>query len=152
MSTQHDKVTALHAFLLNRIALRRVTNHEELQRVIGQMLFINGRRSNPFPISREKIIDALKAVDEQSVKEHGVLLSALVVHFWDDGITHRFYESAILNGLLPADADEDERTAFHAAHLAKVYDTYANIVVPSDLSALFTNESEDEDEEADLDA
>jgi hypothetical protein len=81
-----------------------------------------------------------------------VLLSALVVHFWDDGITHRFYESAVLNGLLPADADEDERTAFHAAHLAKVYDTYANIVVPSDLSALFTNESEDEDEEADLDA
>ena len=152
MSTFNDKVIATQAFLLNRIALRRVTNHEELQRVIGQMLFINGRRSNPFPISREKIIDALKAVDEQSVKEHGVLLSALVVHFWDDGITHRFYESAILNGLLPADADEDERTAFHAAHLAKVYDTYANIVVPSDLSALFTNESEDEDEEADLDA
>lgn len=152
MSTFNDKVIATNAFLLNRIALRRVTNHEELQRVVGMMLFANERRSNPFPISREKIVEALKAVDEQSVKEHGVLLSALVVHFWDDGITHRFYESAILNGLLPADADEDERTAFHAAHLAKVYDTYANIVVPSDLSALFTNESEDEDEEADLDA
>ena len=58
MSTFNDKVIATNAFLLNRIALRRVTNHEELQRVIGQMLFINGRRSNPFPISREKIIDA----------------------------------------------------------------------------------------------
>lgn len=151
MSTFNDKVIATNAFLLNRIGLRRVTNHEELQRVVGQMLFLNGRRSNPFPVDREKIIDALAAVDDLSIKEHGVLLSALVVHFWDDGITHRFYESAILNGLLSADADEDERTAFHAAHLAKVYDTYGAILVPSDLSALFTNEDE-ADEVADLDA
>jgi len=112
MSSFNDKVIATQAFLLNRIGLRRVTNHEELQRVIGQMLFANGRRSNPFPLSREKAIDALAAVDDLSFKEHGVLLSALVVHFWDDGITHRFYEKAILNGLLSPDADEDERQAF----------------------------------------
>lgn len=151
MSTFNDKVIATQAFLLNRIALRRVTNHEELQRVIGQMLFINGRRSNPFPISREKIIDALKAVDEQSVKEHGVLLSALVVHFWDDGITHRFYESAVLNGLLPVDASDAERKAFHAEMLAKVYDAYANVTVPADLSEMFPSDDE-ADEQADLDA
>ena len=151
MSTFNDKVIATNAFLLNRIALRRVTNHEELQRVIGQMLFINGRRSNPCPISRETIIDALKAVDEQSVKEHGVLLSALVVHFWDDGITHRFYESAVLNGLLPVDASDAERKAFHAEMLAKVYDAYANVTVPADLSEMFPSDDE-ADEQADLDA
>ena len=151
MSTFNDKVIATNAFLLNRIALRRVTNHEELQRVIGQMLFINGRRSNPFPISREKIIEAFAAVDDLSIKEHGVLLSALVVHFWDDGITHRFYEKAILNGLLSPDADEDERRLFHREHLGKVYGTYGLLAVPNDLSALFPSEDE-ADEAADLDA
>ena len=152
MSTFNDKVIATNAFLLNRIALRRVTNHEELQRVIGQLLFNAGRRSNPFPVSREKIIDALKAVDEQSVKDKGVLLSALVVHFMDDGITPRFYESAVLNGLLPVDASDEDRAKFHREHLGKVYGTYGLLTVPSDLSALFTNEDEDADEEADLDA
>lgn len=150
MSTFNDKVIATNAFLLNRIGLRRVTNHEELQRVIGQMLYLNGRRSTPFPLDREKVIDVLRAVDENSIKEHGVLLSALVTHFWDDGITHRFYEAAILNGLLDPEADEADRKAFHAEHLTKVYDTYGALVVPSDLSALFTNE--DEDDEVDLDA
>ena len=67
MSTFNDKVIATNAFLLNRIGLRRVTNHEELQRVVGQMLFLNGRRSNPFPVDREKIIDALAAVDDLSI-------------------------------------------------------------------------------------
>lgn len=154
MSTQHDKVTALHAFLLNRIALRRVTNHEELQRVIGQLLFNAGRRSNPFPVSREKVIDALKVVDEQSVKDKGVLLSALVVHFMDDGITPRFYESAVLNGLLSVDASDAQRKAFHAEMLAKVYDAYANVTVPADLSEMFPSDPSDDeaDEQADLDA
>ena len=55
MSSFNDKVIATQAFLLNRIGLRRVTNHEELQRVIGQMLFANGRRSNPFPLSRDRV-------------------------------------------------------------------------------------------------
>ena len=151
MSTFNDKVIATNAFLLNRIALRRVTNHEELQRVVGMMLFANERRSNPFPISREKIVEALKAVDEQSVKEHGVLLSALVVHFMDDGITPRFYESAVLNGLLSVDASDAERKAFHAEMLAKVYDAYANVTVPADLSEMFPADDE-ADEQADLDA
>lgn len=152
MSTFNDKVIATQAFLLNRIALRRVTNHEELQRVVGMMLFANERRSNPFPVSREKIIEALAAVDNNSFKEHGVLLSALVTHFWDDGITHRFYEAAILNGLLNPEADEDERKAFHAEHLDKLYSVYGTLAVPSDLSALFPSASEDEDDEVDLDA
>ena len=148
MSTFNDKVIATQAFLLNRIALRRVTNHEELQRVVGMMLFANERRSNPFPISREKIVEALKAVDNLSIKEHGVLLSALVVHFWDDGITPRFYESAVLNGLLSVDASDAERKAFHAEMLAKVYDAYANVTVPADLSEMFPAD-DDADEQAD---
>ena len=85
------------------------------------------------------------------VKDKGVLLSALVVHFMDDGITPRFYESAVLNGLLSVDASDAERKAFHAEMLAKVYDAYANVTVPADLSEMFPSDDE-ADEQADLDA
>ena len=44
MSSFNDKVIATQAFLLNRIGLRRVTSHEELQRVIGQMLYASRDR------------------------------------------------------------------------------------------------------------
>ena len=152
MSTHEDKITAVTAFLINRAQLRRVTNHEELQRVTGQLLFNGGRRETPMPLSREGIVNILKEVDEVSVKDKGVMLSALAVHFWDDGITPRFYEQAIQHGLLPLEADDVERRHFHANQLSKIFDAYpAPTTAPNDLSELFP-QPEDSDDEADADA
>ena len=156
MSTFTDKKDAITAFLVNRAQLTRVTNHEEIQRVTGTLLFNGGRRSIPTPVSRDKVVEVIKAIDAESAASQSILLSVLIPHFWDAGITPRFYQTAIELGLLDADASTDERETFRSEMLAKVYLTYAT-QTPDDLSTLFPQpeytdyEEEDEDSYEDLD-
>ena len=148
MSLTEDTTTAVHAFLVNRAGLRRFTNHEEIQKVVGQLLFKAGRIPLPFPLSREGVIEALKRVDDISVPLANVQLSALVVHFWDDGITQRFFDSAIERGLVKADDIEDAaaRKQFHENQVAKIFGGYPIVDVPNDLSELFPAPENDEED------
>ena len=147
MTLTEDTTTAVHAFLVNRAGLNRVTNHEEIQKVAGQLLFGSGRIPLPF-LSREDVIEALKRVDDISVALANVQLSALVVHFWDDGITQRFFDSAVERGLVKADDIEDAaaRKQFHQKQIAKIFGGLDVVDVPNDLSELFPAPENDEED------
>ena len=150
--TFSDKLTAVNAFLINRAQLRRVTNHEELQRVTGKLLFNGGRRYTSKPVSRDSIIEVLKAVDQLSMVSKNIMLSALVEHFFDNGITPRFFDQAVERGLLDPDASAEERQAFHAAQLTKIYAAYPATETPDDLSELFETGAEYEEEDSEEDS
>ena len=94
MSTVEDKITATQDFLANRASLRRVTNHQEVGAAIGEMLVNRHQRRISSPVRRNKVIDVLRALDDKSVESQGFMISALVVHFWDNSPGHRFWESA----------------------------------------------------------
>lgn len=125
MSTFEAKVDATYDFLVNRAKLGRVTNHEEIGRVIGKTLMEKNQRRIDRPVRREKVIDALRAVDDRSYSENGVLLSALVTHFWDNGVGRRFFDAAAKRGIW----DGSQKAAdFHKAQLEQVYAAYGDTV------------------------
>ena len=94
MSSFEDKVTATRDFLANRASLQRVTNHEEIGRVIGKLLYARHQRRIDTPVRRDKVIKVLRALDSQTLEKGGFMASALVTHFWDNEVSHRFYEDA----------------------------------------------------------
>lgn len=133
MSTFEAKVDQAYKFLVNRASLGRVTNYEELGRVLGQKLMESAQRRIDTPVRREKLPKVLRAVDDRSLSEKGVLLSALVVHFWDNDAGHRFFEAAGARGLY----DGSPGREFHKAQLANTIAAYGGAVsVPDDASEL----------------
>lgn len=135
MSTFEAKVDEAYDFLTNRASLGRVTNYEELGRVLGRKLMENGKRRIDTPVRREKLPKVLRAVDDRSLSDKGVLLSAAVVHFWDNDAGHRFFEAAEARGLY----DGTPRRDFHQAQLANTFAAYGGgASVPDDISELDT--------------
>jgi hypothetical protein len=133
MSTFESKVDATYDFLVNRASLRRVTNHEEIGRVIGKTLMEKQQRRIDSPVRREKVIAALRAVDDRSLSEKGVMLSALVTHFWDNGVGSRFFDSATQRGVYEGNVD---RKSFHESQVKKAFSAYGGEEVPDDISEL----------------
>lgn len=84
MSSFEHKVAAATDFLRNRASLGRITNHQEVGRAVGEILHRRGQRGISTPVRREKIKVVLEQVDRTSWGEDGILLSALVPHFWDN--------------------------------------------------------------------
>jgi len=68
-------------FLRNRAALHRVTNEQEMQRVLGEQLFLNQRRADPRPVDRGHVRNALSHIAHNV--EGGLALTSLCQHFWD---------------------------------------------------------------------
>ena len=126
MSSQENKVAALRDFLVNRAALSRMTNFQEAGRVMGTLLYARDQRHTDRPVRREAIVAALRDVDRLSLDEKGVLLSALVVHFWDNEVGHRFHEMAVDAGVADSDTDPGYRKGFHAAQVVKAFAAYEN--------------------------
>lgn len=137
MSTHEHKVKAVYDFLRTRAALGRVTTHEEVGVVIGRTLAERKQRRIDRPVRREKVQDALRAVDEQSFEEKGVLLSALVAHFWDDNASRKFIQRASEKGLYLGNVDPD---SWGASHRDAVYAAYPEVdeVIPDDASEICT--------------
>lgn len=125
MSTFEDKVTATYDFLVNRASQgARLTSHQEVGTVIGVLLNERRQRRISTPVARAKVIKVLKAVDDLSVERSGVMLSALVTHFWDAQPGSRFIQSAASRGLFNGgDAGE-----FHKAQLAQIKLAYPSFV------------------------
>lgn len=151
MSSFEDKVSAVTDFLRNRASLQRLTSHEEVGNVAGKLLRARQQRHIDTPVIREKIIEVLAEVDRKSFKKQGFLLSALVTHFFDNNVGHRFYERAIATGLLSTYADEEARRVFHRNHVKKIYAHYEgmaamplSVEVPDNISEL-DDVSEDSD-------
>lgn len=147
MSKFEHKVAATREFLQNRASLNRLTSHREVGIVIGELLANRHQRRIATPVSREKVIKVLRAIDDESVAQDGIMLSALVVHFWDNEPGHRFYESAMARGLLSGNANFK---AFHQEQLAKIATRYSEFVpVNSEGSSGTTTSVLDEYEESD---
>ena len=129
MSTFNDKLTATRDFLENRASLNRVTTYRELCAVVGELLYRRNQRHIATPVSREKMADVLKAIDDESDKYFNILLSALVVHFFDNKAGHRFFEQQVERGLIEeADFDTDRPEDFHEVALAKVFAAFPEYV------------------------
>lgn len=148
MSSTTDKIAATTDFLRNRASLNRRTTLQELGTVVGEVLAQRGQRGVSTPVRREKFDKVLLAVDKQSFKDNGILLSALVTHFWDNKPTHRFYDNAAALGLNVGSDPE----AFHKEQLRKVCAAYPDFVhvstspvIPDDISEL-----DDDEEDADI--
>lgn len=125
MSTFEDKVSATYDFLVNRASQgARLTTHQEVGTVIGKLLNERRQRRIDTPVRRDKIVSVLRAVDDRSVAENGVMLSALVTHFWDAQPGHRFIESATSRGLYSGGSKE----AFHQAQLSQITEAFPSLV------------------------
>ena len=102
MSTFENKVEVVTDFLRNRASLRRLTDYQEVSRVAGEVLHRRGQRHHAAPVDREKIAGVLKKVDDDSVENQGFMLSAIVVHFWDNEAGHRFFDRPTTVGSMRA--------------------------------------------------
>lgn len=123
MSSFADRVAVARAFLINRASLGRASNYRELIRVIGT--HTGGRRRH---VNRDKVAEILRAVDDASLADKGILLSALVVHFWDNEAGHRFFDQVAERELLLAEPDDqDARKIFHAEQVVKCFEAYPEI-------------------------
>lgn len=142
MSTFDSKVAAATDFLRNRASLNRRTTLQELGTVLGELLAKRGQRTISTPVRREKLGKVLRAVDKKSYADDGILLSALVVHFWDNEPGHRFYESAKALGL-SVDPKEELRKA--CARFTEFVPVSFDVVVPDTIEEL-----DNEDEDADI--
>ncbi len=120
MSSFDDKVTAATEFLKSRAELGRTTTYQELGAVMGHHLASQGLRNTDRPVSRETLHQVLQAVDNISIEDHLVILSSLVIHLMDNGISKQFYEQAIERGILAEEADDEERESFRKTELLKV--------------------------------
>lgn len=85
--SHEENVEVITLFLRQRASLRRVTNHQEVQRVAGEQLHLNGRRGRPRMLEREEVIAAFDTI---AGTEEGLALTTLVVHFWDNDPPSRF--------------------------------------------------------------
>ena len=152
MSTFENKVTVATDFLRNRASLNRRTTLQELGTVMGEVLNKRGQRSIATPVSRDKLRKVLREVDKQSWAEDGILLSALVVHFWDNKPGRHFFESAEALTGFAASGSPEKSEYFHNKELRKACARYTELVpvitepvIPDDISEL-----DDEDEDADI--
>lgn len=82
-SNFEDKVAAATDFLANRASQRRLTNHREFQAAVSEILTKRGQRTKD-ELSRQSAQRVLSEVDKRTWEDAGVLLSALVPHFWDN--------------------------------------------------------------------
>lgn len=153
MSTFEAKVAVVTDFLANRASLHRVTNLQELGVVAGHLLAERGLRGTSAPVRRDKLKAVLHAINQQTHAEQGILLGAIVVHFWDNEPGHGFYESAQQIGLNTF----GDGAAFHAAEQQKTFAAYPDFVgindhvtAPDDAQDLDESELLD-DEEQDVD-
>lgn len=142
MSTFDAKVAVATDFLRNRASLNRRTTLRELGTAMGEILNQRGQRSISRPVRREKLGEVLAAVDKKSYAEDGILLSALVVHFYDNDPGHRFFESAQALGL--SNVDHNEQLEKALARYTEFVPVSFDPVVPDDISEL------GEDEDADI--
>jgi hypothetical protein len=81
-----EKVNKVTDFLINRAALRRVTNMREVATATG--------------IERHRLGKVLCQVAKNTWENDGVLLPAVIVHFNDNRPGHRFAEWAKAAGLI----------------------------------------------------
>lgn len=141
MSTFEAKVAVVTDFLVNRASLARVTNLKELGEVAGALLHDRQLRHVSTPVRRDKLKDVLRAVDAKSYADKGVLLSAVVVHFWDNAPGSTFFTSAAQQGV----NTYNEGPAVAAAHKDKAFKVYgadgavdvnANFTAPDDAHEL----------------
>ena len=135
MSTFENKVEVVTDFLRNRASLNRLTDYQEVGRVAGELLHRRGQRRISTPVDRAKIAEVLRTVDKNSLADKGMLLSALVVHFWDNEVGHRFHDSAYKLGVADSDTDPGYRRGFHASQVEKAFAAYPEFV-PVDLDAV----------------
>jgi len=134
MSTHENKIEVITEFLRNRAALGRVTNVREIQMVAGEMLYTKEQRSHPFPVEREKVHAALDDIAKASYAAEGVLLNAVVTHFWDDEIGERATRWGVLIGVVDQDTavPTEALKAFFLAQRAEVFAKYQNTPVIPD--------------------
>jgi hypothetical protein len=132
MSSFEHKVAATTDFLRNRASLGRITNHQEVAAAVGEILHRRGQRSISTPVRREKIKAVLDQVDRNSWGEEGILLSALVPHFWDNqpghGLRRRLRKWA--NGQSWDEAIEAVFEKFEADDTNSVYEVDFNAPRP----------------------
>lgn len=103
-----DRTNKVTDFLINRAALRRVTNMREVATATG--------------ISREKLGRVLCQVAKNTWENDGVLLPAVIVHFNDNRPGHRFAEWAKAADLLKYGVTPDK---VHATQLEAVFNKYS---------------------------
>lgn len=153
MSTFENKVEVVTDFLRNRASLNRLTDYQEVGRVAAELMYRRGQRRHAQPVRREKIAEVLRQVDKNSLEEKGVLLSSLVVHFWDNEVGHRFHDQAVDLGVADSDTDPGYRKGFHQSQLQKAFDAYPEFVGvdPDTAQVVSVNNGEDEVNVEDLD-
>ncbi len=117
MSTFEDKYAAVKDFLLNRASQNRLTDYNEVQRVVADMLHRRQQRHHAQPISREKIAKVLKKLDDETLANGNYMLSSIVVHFWDRKAGHRFFEQAQERGFFNYKTTDEDRQEFHKAQV-----------------------------------
>lgn len=137
MSSHQDKVTAAYDFLANRASTRKLTNHREVGIVIGQTLMERSQRRISDPVRREKVIRVLQDVDRRSFAEKGVLLSAIVTHFWDAVPGKRFWDAARTYGLDVSQTDI-------AVYQQQVFDAFPDFVGQEGLPKTVASSDDDE--------
>ncbi len=123
--TQWDElVLEGRRFLEERARLRDLTTYTEMNTVLvrrtGQQGFDFGRQDE-----RAAMGYLLGLIVEDTLAQTGVMLSALVKYLDKNDAGTGFYQLAKEKGLLPRNANRQQRTDFWVAQVAGVYEAYA---------------------------
>ena len=109
-------------FLRQRANLHRVTNLQEMCRVLGEQLALNGRRESAEPMDRRQVARAVDHIAQNT--EDGLALTSLCQHFWDTDPYTAWVQRATHMG--HEFTDSAQVREFHRAQMEEAYAAHEN--------------------------